>query len=481
MREIKGINDLLTINGFANAFNVGAIALVLVMSLIVARSYALPFFEAWVSGYAMVLLYVGLPLFFSLDEPRAPIAFLEAFLILVQAGFFFQVGFLLQGRKIEAPLLICLTAAYLLSIALLLAGISPKTVAVIPFLFSVASSFFLGYLFIFKLKFFQGLTSSFWMGLPFLLVFSSSLVYPFMPLDRHWIGFSFATVMHLLLGTGMIVFILEESKKTVERLSEEKLCLEKEKVLLQGKQIEALEEADRLKDEFLGAISHELRSPLTVITGYSEILFEISKEPDQIEHLEKVQQATLRLRRMVDDLFDFVKLENRALKFEKDLEDLCEIVAESAESYELQARKMGLTLEMHLPAEEIFTYVDAVKISQVITNLLDNAFKFSPKGGRVSLFLRETQGEARFEISDEGIGIPSGEQDKIFSRFYQVRGGYQRQHEGAGLGLTIAEAIVTAHGGSIGVKSEEGQGSRFWFTLPAPKDEAANPLPCESY
>jgi signal transduction histidine kinase len=372
-----------------------------------------------------------------------------------------------------------LAAAYLLSVALLLAGIPPKTVAVIPFLFSLASSFFLGYLFIFKLRFFHGPTSSFWLGLPFLLVFSSSLVYPFMPSDRHWMGFCFATIMHLLLGTGMIVFLLEESKKAVEKLSEEKLCLEKEKVLLQGEQIEALKEADRLKDEFLGAISHELRSPLTIISGYNEMLFRISKEPDQIEHLEKVQQATLRLRRMVDDLFDFVKLENRALKFEKDLEDLCEIVVDSAESFERQAREMGLTLELHLPTEAVFAYVDAVKIAQVITNLLDNAFKFSPKGGRVSLFLRETQGEAVFEVLDEGIGIPSSEQIKIFSRFYQVSGGFQRQHEGAGLGLTIAEAIVTAHGGSIGVKSEEGQGSRFWFTLPAPKDEAANPLPCE--
>jgi PAS domain S-box-containing protein len=228
-----------------------------------------------------------------------------------------------------------------------------------------------------------------------------------------------------------------------------------------------LKELDRLKSAIVSAVSHEFRTPLTLIKGYSEFLAEGAvgpMAPLQQEMLGKINTGVNRLERLVSDLLDISTIAAGAFTLMPGPADLVAVVRETAQSLEPGAREAGLAIAPALPDGSVELELDAMRIEQVVSNLLANAIKFSPPGGTVEVTLRREPRHVKVEVRDQGIGIPAHQLPDLFERFTRVENGLRRG--GTGLGLSIAKALVEAHGGQIGVESTPGRGSTFWFALP---------------
>jgi signal transduction histidine kinase len=225
----------------------------------------------------------------------------------------------------------------------------------------------------------------------------------------------------------------------------------------------------RLRSNFFGLVSHELRTPLSVIVGFAEFLEDRVAGPLtalQEDYVLEIQLGAKRLEGLIDDMLDFARLEAGTFQLMPREADLCEKVREVVEAFEAQAVQHGRRLELALPTEPVVLCADHPRVGQVLINLLANALKFTREGGHVRVELEVGEREVRVRVSDDGIGIALEHQPRLFDKFYQVEPTTTRAHGGAGLGLTIAKALVEAHGGTIGVKSQPGDGSTFWFTLP---------------
>ncbi|MFP5503582.1 MAG: ATP-binding protein, partial [Candidatus Sericytochromatia bacterium] len=228
-----------------------------------------------------------------------------------------------------------------------------------------------------------------------------------------------------------------------------------------------LEELSRHKVNYVNQVSHELRTPLTSIMGYAEFLEEALVESSQggpLEFVHQVQSGTRRLQRLVDDLLDFALIEVGTFKVRCEEGELLGRVREVVESFRPQLERAGVRLATELPAGDVKLPMDEQRVGQVLTNLLANAIKFTPRGGRITVRVRADEEAARVEVEDTGPGIAPEDQGKLFRHYSQLQDGMRRG--GAGLGLAISRGIVEAHGGRIEVSSEAGRGSRFWFTLP---------------
>ncbi len=224
---------------------------------------------------------------------------------------------------------------------------------------------------------------------------------------------------------------------------------------------------DRMKDEFVQTVSHELRTPLTYIKGYGDLLLEGvlgDLNQEQIDSLRIVAQRTDNVIHLVNDIISLTRAETMTLSIEPvDLAQIAEASVMSAKAITDQAR---IHMEMDFAANLPLAQGDPQRLSQVFDNLIGNAIKFSPDGGRVEVVLRAADRAVRAEISDHGIGIPADKLERIWERFYQVDGTTTRRFSGTGLGLAITKRLVEAHGGQIGVHSVKGKGSTFWFTVP---------------
>jgi len=229
-----------------------------------------------------------------------------------------------------------------------------------------------------------------------------------------------------------------------------------------------LVEADRLKDEFVALISHDLRTPLTSIIGYVELALDEDGPPLDVERrgfLEVVSRSSERLLRLVDDLLLAARLQSGRLTLNLEDVDLIALVEQA-------------TLEMHARAEQksvalscrsdgpVAIRGDRRRLLQLLDNLVSNGVKFTPGGGSVEVCVASTGNEATIEVLDTGIGIESGEEERVFERFYRSPGAVAQQVQGSGLGLFIARAVVEAHGGSISAARREGGGSVFRLVLP---------------
>jgi signal transduction histidine kinase len=240
-----------------------------------------------------------------------------------------------------------------------------------------------------------------------------------------------------------------------------------------AEQNERLRELDRLKDEFISLVSHELRTPLTSIRGYLELLLEGGAGPlsaDQARFLGVVDRNSKRLMHLVGDLLFLAQIEAGKLALELTEVDLDEIVSESVEAAKPLADEKGITLSSSVePVPSMFG--DRSRLAQVLDNLVSNALKFTPDGGSVSVRVAAVDGEAVVEVEDDGIGIPTEDQQLLFDRFFRSTEATERAIPGTGLGLTIAKAIVERHDGSIEVESVAGGGTTMRVRLPiaAPK------------
>jgi signal transduction histidine kinase len=239
------------------------------------------------------------------------------------------------------------------------------------------------------------------------------------------------------------------------------------------KAYDRLKQLDQMKSDFLANISHELRTPLTPVIGYVDMMATEGLGPlteQQRKALRVTQQSVNRMRQLVDDLLTFVRIERGDLTLEIEPFEVGPFLAEVAATQKAAARAKGLHLTVQGPDEELIVRGDRGELRRALVHLLDNAIKFTTQGGvTVSAAPVTTEtGEPSVEIAvrDSGIGIPPGEEDRIFERFHQVDASRTRHYGGTGLGLAIVKEIVEAHGSRIKVETALGGGSCFTFRLP---------------
>lgn len=240
--------------------------------------------------------------------------------------------------------------------------------------------------------------------------------------------------------------------------------------------ITELMNAARLKDEFVATVSHELRTPLTSIVGYVDLLLEDVEgiDPDARAFLEIVERNARRLHRLVDDLLsDTLKLGRAELHLGRI--SLATVVGASAVEAEKSARKAGLDFEFSMGRALLEIQGDSERLAQVIDNIFNNAIKFTPAGGKITGSVRREGREAVVRIADTGRGIPPDELEDVFMKFFRSPGVQLDAIPGTGLGLAISKTIIEAHGGSIAITSEVGQGTVLEIRLPLVGPPAARP------
>jgi signal transduction histidine kinase len=228
---------------------------------------------------------------------------------------------------------------------------------------------------------------------------------------------------------------------------------------------EQLGRVDQMKTEFFSNVSHEFRTPLTLLLGLLEtLLSEHALGPEVLEQLLQMQRNALRLLRLVNTLLDFSRMEvgRHSARFAST--DLARYTADLASAFRSALEKAGLSFTVDCPPLSAPLYVDRDMWEKIVMNLLSNALKFTFEG-EVSVRLAPAQGGARLTVKDTGTGIPRREVSKLFQRFHRVEGARSRSHEGTGIGLALVHEIVKLHGGEISVASDEGKGTEVTVTL----------------
>lgn len=228
------------------------------------------------------------------------------------------------------------------------------------------------------------------------------------------------------------------------------------------------EAANRTKDDFLATLGHELRTPLTAITGWVSMLRHRTLPPERAEHALRVIERSARTEaRLIEDLLDVTRIINGQLRLKLDHVSVVAAVDAAIESVRPPAELKGVSLNKHVEGEPAMVVGDPHRLQQIVWNLLANAVRFTPRGGRVDVTLRESGATAEVSVSDTGIGIGSDLLPHVFDRFRQGETGTMRAHGGLGLGLAIVRHLVELHGGQVRVESDgPGKGSTFTVALP---------------
>ena len=264
--------------------------------------------------------------------------------------------------------------------------------------------------------------------------------------------------------------------------------------------VSQLRRLEGVRRDFVANASHELKTPLTVIRGYSETLLDEALPPElRRQFASTVKMNAERLQHIVDDLLDLSRLESGGWRVEPEIVSVADIARDAWCGFRDAAQVKHATFTVHVPPEAEYAFADPAALRQVLTNLFSNALRYIPDGGAVEVrarpvaspvlpTARRTGGETRpashpwlcVEVIDTGSGIPSAHLPRIFERFYRVDPGRSREEGGTGLGLAIVKHMVEGHGGTIQAESQLGRGTTIRFTLPTPEhepqgDEAASP------
>lgn len=231
--------------------------------------------------------------------------------------------------------------------------------------------------------------------------------------------------------------------------------------------VQRLEELDRTKDEFLSSVSHELRTPLTSINGYLELLEDDDPAPQQRRLLHVVRRNADRLRLLIEDLLTLSRIESGAFRSTLQETDVTALVQASVDDVRPQARNGGVDVHVRVPDSLVPVRADAGQLSRAMLNVVGNAIKFTPPGGRVDVEVRaEAEPGVVVEVRDTGIGIPEADLDRVFTRFFRASNAVASEVQGTGLGLVIVRTILDNHGGSLHLSSREGAGTTVRMTLP---------------
>ncbi len=446
-------SPLLTVNILQtlNLFNAAGVGIVTVLSLFFGFRYPTPFFRAWTAAYTSFFMVVLLETVAVHTHRPEAVSLIQVGLFPICAWYFYQTANVVRGRFTRPlPIAALLIACTLLSAGLLFAGVSYILAAEPIFLLVDAAIVFLGVTF---LRLQGGNSSTRWLAWSLIGFGLWPQLFPYAlfadkPLGA--VGYFICGTLNIAVGIAMVVYLVDESWRRFK--------VEQERQL-------------RLHNDFVSMVSHELRTPLTSVLGYAEFLEDGvagKLNGDQLGFVSQIQHATRSLQRLVEDLLDVSVLETGRLKLDRQSVDIKHNITAVLDSLLPLAKKTGLELTASMPPGPIHAQIDPVRFDQVLNNLVVNAIKFTPSGGRISVTLSSLPHELRLEVQDTGTGIPADKLPHVFERFYQAESTMTRKRNGVGLGLAIAKAIVEAHGGQIDCTSRPGSGSTFWFSIPMP-------------
>ncbi len=227
-----------------------------------------------------------------------------------------------------------------------------------------------------------------------------------------------------------------------------------------------LSELDKLKNDFIAIASHELRTPVAVMLGYASFLQE-EAEGKMREHVAKVVASGLQLRSIIEDLMNLRYLHQSAAELDRQRTPLVAVMEDAVHDVAEPAEARGHTLTVSFPDDSVTVEVDTIRLVMALTNILNNAVRFTPNGGQITIRGEPRGREAWVTITDNGIGLEASQLERIFDRFYQVEDHMTRKHGGLGIGLSIARALVEAHGGRVWAASPGlGQGTTVTVALP---------------
>lgn len=244
------------------------------------------------------------------------------------------------------------------------------------------------------------------------------------------------------------------------------IALRNSQLYEEASSVRALREIDNFRSQLLANVAHELRTPLTPIKGFAGALLMMDvDEPSRREYLKTIEREADKLNDLIEELLVGSRIEAGTLEVNREEQTLPDIVKSVSDRLTNLAAKHRLTIAV--PDDLGTIEVDSTHIGRVLTNLVENAAKYSQEGTRITLEATRTNGHITTTVSDEGMGIPPEFREKVFDRFFRVGNPDARRKKGTGLGLNICRSIVKEHGGKIWVDSEPGKGSRFSFTLPA--------------
>jgi two-component system phosphate regulon sensor histidine kinase PhoR len=232
--------------------------------------------------------------------------------------------------------------------------------------------------------------------------------------------------------------------------------------------ITRLKQLEKIRQDFVANVSHELRTPLTTIKGYAETLLDGALKEDQaFQFVQVIKRHTDRLTKIVEDLLMLSRIEAKEFQLKMEVISLPNFIDDIIDFVKDLAEKKRISLSRNEIPSSLAVQADRSHLEQILINLLDNAIKYTPDGGRVTVLAIEGDSkDIQFLIEDNGIGIPKEDLSRIFERFYRVDKGRSKEMGGTGLGLSIVKHLVQAHGGRVWVESQPGKGSTFYFTLP---------------
>ena len=235
-----------------------------------------------------------------------------------------------------------------------------------------------------------------------------------------------------------------------------------------SKDIEEMQRLERVRSEFIANVSHELRTPIFSVQGYLETLLDGAMDDPNVsmQFLEKAYHNAMRLNALLNDLIDISRIESGELKFSFRYLDINELIHELVQTMQIRAEQRSVHVELQLTSQAV-VYGDKERLTQVLTNLIDNAIKYNVEGGTVTISTTSAKKGVTVSIRDTGIGIPAEHLERIFERFYRVDKDRSRAVGGTGLGLAIVKHILEAHDAEPRISSESGKGTRIEFTLRA--------------
>jgi PAS domain S-box-containing protein len=280
---------------------------------------------------------------------------------------------------------------------------------------------------------------------------------------RHWMSLN-----EVVDDRGQRIGYVSTSEDITERARAEARLVEA--LETEREAVERLREVDRVKDAFVSSVSHELRTPITSILGYTELLEQGALGPlsaEQLDAVDRVSRNSNRLLTLISELLTLSRVQSMDGPVDEEVVDLAQVVAAALAVLSPIAARRGVELTVDLPSVPVPVTGDRAMHERVVINLTDNAVKFTPDGGHVSVALTSSSGHAVLEVVDTGIGVPAAEQQRLFDRFFRSSLAQHHAIPGSGLGLSIAHKIVEDHGGTLEVDSEAGQGSTFRVRLPA--------------
>ena len=236
---------------------------------------------------------------------------------------------------------------------------------------------------------------------------------------------------------------------------------------LQHEHVE-MEKVERVRKDFVINVSHELRTPLASIQGYTETLLDgaIHDSANNMRFLHIIRQNAERLGRLTADLLTLSRIELKSQRFQFASYYVSTLLMDSLDSLQPVADKKNITLNLIPDRDKHEVFCDSEAVHQMMSNLLDNALKYTPQGGHITVSTQAQDDEVRVNVRDTGVGIPQEDLPRLFERFYRVDKARSREMGGTGLGLAIVKHMALAQGGAVGVESAPAQGSTFWFTLP---------------